>query len=70
LADEIAEVLQAVGLPTEIPAELDRDAITAAMMRDKKKARGIVKFSLPAAIGDVRVGIEVSGEWIVESGER
>jgi shikimate kinase/3-dehydroquinate synthase len=62
LADEIAAVLQAVGLPTEIPADLDREAIAAAMARDKKKAGGVVKFALPAAIGEVRVGVEVD-EW-------
>jgi len=65
LANKIAEVLQAVRLPTEIPAELDCDAIASAMRRDKKKAGGIVRFALPAAIGDVRVGIDV-GDW--ESG--
>ncbi len=62
VADEIAATLQTVGLPTEIPADLDRDAIAAAMSRDKKKAGGVVKFALPAAIGDVRVGIEIE-DW-------
>ncbi len=61
LADEIAAVLHAVGLPTEIPADLDREAILQAMQFDKKKSGGTVKFTLPAAIGDVRVGIEVKG---------
>ena len=60
LDDEIAAVLQAVGLPTEIPSELDRDAIIYAMQYDKKKSGGAVKFALPAAIGDVRVGVEVA----------
>jgi 3-dehydroquinate synthase len=62
LADEIAAVLQAVGLPTEIPPDLDRNEIAAAMTRDKKKAGGVVRFALPVAIGDVRVGIEVD-DW-------
>jgi 3-dehydroquinate synthase len=61
LADEIAAVCRAVGLPTEIPVDLKRDEITAAMKRDKKKDKGVVKFALPAAIGDVRVGIEIDG---------
>lgn len=60
-ADEITGVCQAIGLPTEIPTDLDWDEIAVAMMRDKKKAGGVVKFALPAAIGDVRVGIEVDG---------
>ena len=72
LADEIAAVLQAVGLPTEIPSDLNRNEITDAMTRDKKKAGGVIKFALPAAIGDVQVGIEIEdwrrmvgdlGEW-------
>jgi shikimate kinase/3-dehydroquinate synthase len=62
LADEISAVLQAVGLPTEVPANLDREAITTAMARDKKKAGGVVKFALPVAIGEVRVGVEVD-DW-------
>jgi len=62
LADEISAVLQAVGLPAEIPAHLDREAITTAMARDKKKAGGVVKFALPVSIGEVRVGVEVD-DW-------
>jgi 3-dehydroquinate synthase len=65
LADEIADVLQSTRLPTEIPTDLDRDAITDAMMRDKKKAAGIVKFALPVSIGDVRVGVEID-DWVIE----
>jgi len=62
LADEIAAVLQAVGLPTEIPDDLNPADVAAAMKRDKKKAKGVVKFALPAAIGDVRVGVEIE-DW-------
>ena len=59
LVDKIATVLRSVGLPTEIPTDLDRNAITNAMTRDKKKAGGIVKFALPASIGDIKVGVTV-----------
>jgi shikimate kinase/3-dehydroquinate synthase len=62
LADEIVAVLQIVGLPTEIPPDLDREKITVAMTRDKKKAGGVVKFALPVAIGDVKVGVVVE-DW-------
>ncbi len=61
LAAEIAAECQKVGLPTEIPSELDRAAIAAVMTRDKKKAGGVVKFALPAEWGDVRVGVAVDG---------
>ena len=67
LTDKISQTLQTVGLPTEIPTDLDRDEITAAMTRDKKKAGGVVKFALPAAIGDVRVGVEIKDwRWMIE----
>ncbi len=59
LADKLADVLGSLGLPTQIPINLDRAAIIKAMKHDKKKADGIVRFALPAKIGDVRVGIEV-----------
>jgi len=62
LSDDIASVLNNLGLPTEIPPDLDRDAIIAAVQRDKKKADGVVRFALPAAIGKVRVGVEVN-DW-------
>jgi len=59
LANEIASVVRAVGLPTEIPLDLDWDAITSAMTRDKKKIGGRINFALPASIGDVRAGVDV-----------
>ncbi len=59
LADEIADCLRGVGLPTEIPPELDRAAILRTMQVDKKKAGGKVKFALPVRIGEVQVGVEV-----------
>jgi 3-dehydroquinate synthetase len=31
----------------------------AALMRDKKKAAGTVKFALPVRVGEVRVGVTV-----------
>ena len=62
LANEIAAVFQAVGLPTEIPGDLDHEAVAAAMRRDKKKADGVVKFALPVRIGEVRVGVEIK-DW-------
>lgn len=59
LVDKIIHVLQAVGLPTETPTALNRTEIAAVMKRDKKKAGGVIKFALPAGIGDVRAGIEI-----------
>ena len=61
LANQIADVLHEIGLPTEIPSGMNRVEIVAAMQRDKKKADGVVRFALPRAIGDVQIGVEVNG---------
>ena len=59
LADRIAACLEGIGLPTEIPPELDRDRIIAAMRHDKKKRAGQVKFALPVRIGRALTGVVV-----------
>jgi shikimate kinase / 3-dehydroquinate synthase len=69
LAGQITALLENAGLPTKIPPGLDRGKIIATMRQDKKKADGIVRYALPAAIGDVRVGIEVDGWESVISGQ-
>jgi hypothetical protein len=42
-----------------IPDDIPHESIIRAMSVDKKKSAGAVRFTLPAAIGDVRTGIEV-----------
>jgi 3-dehydroquinate synthase len=59
LANELKKVLANLGLPVEIPADLQTEALLRAMRVDKKKANGRVRFSLPEKIGMVRVGVEV-----------
>ncbi len=59
LAGKIEAVLEGLGLPVRIPDGLDRRAMGEALMRDKKKAGGSVKFALPVRIGEVRVGVAV-----------
>ena len=61
LADQICTALRALELPVEIPAELPRAEIIAAMKLDKKRAGGVVRFALPEKIGSVRVGIQIEG---------
>lgn len=61
LADEISAVLRGLGLPTEIPPGLDIEQMRRALLRDKKKSGGVVRFSLPVRVGEVRVGVEVEG---------
>jgi 3-dehydroquinate synthase len=66
LATRISEICQAVGLPTEIPPELDRQAIHKTMYTDKKKAGGKVKFALPVQVGQVVVGLEAPDALVAE----
>ncbi|MFZ6027921.1 MAG: 3-dehydroquinate synthase [Chloroflexota bacterium] len=66
LAARLAEICRSVGLPTEIPSGLDRQAIHQAIYLDKKKAAGRVRFALPAEIGQVVTGVEVSDTFIHE----
>lgn len=59
LSLHIASILAGMDLPVAIPSDLDRAAIRRVMGVDKKKARGRVRFTLPARIGQVEIGIDV-----------
>ncbi|NLG96870.1 MAG: 3-dehydroquinate synthase [Chloroflexi bacterium] len=61
LVDTIRSTLAGLGLPVEIPEDLPRDQIVAAMGFDKKRSAGQVRFALPVHIGEVRTGVEVAG---------
>ena len=52
-------MLEKLGLPTEIPAGLDRAAIHRTIGLDKKRAGGKVGFVLPVRVGEVKTGVEV-----------
>jgi 3-dehydroquinate synthase len=58
-ADEIVNIVADYGLPTEIPAELDRDAMKEYLLRDKKTVGGRVFYVLPESIGTVRITDQV-----------
>ncbi|MBL8096671.1 MAG: 3-dehydroquinate synthase [Anaerolineales bacterium] len=58
LGEALGGVLARAGLPVAAPG-LDPEDVRLAMSSDKKKTGGRLKFALPAAIGDVRWGIEV-----------
>lgn len=66
LASRIEAVLQRIGLPTRCPG-LDVTLIRAAMMSDKKKASGRLKFALPRRVGEVGWGIDVEESLIIET---
>jgi shikimate kinase/3-dehydroquinate synthase len=58
LRDEVAELLEAAGLPRELDGA-DAATIVAAVDRDKKRVGDEVPFVLVAAPGDVRTGRRV-----------
>ncbi len=65
LASQISAVLGALKLPVEIPAWIIPQELVSAMQVDKKRQAAELRFSLPAAIGDVRTGICLKPEEII-----
>jgi 3-dehydroquinate synthetase len=59
LSKEIENVLCDLGLPVDIPKELQREEIIQAMRRDKKKNVNAIRFALPVEIGKVEL-VDVS----------
>ncbi|MBA3005195.1 MAG: 3-dehydroquinate synthase [Proteobacteria bacterium] len=59
-AGRVAALINAYGLPTEIPPDLDRDRIKKYLLTDKKTVAGSVFYVLPTAIGSVVITNEVS----------
>jgi len=55
LADKIAGTMSALGLPIQIPDEMPREKIIAAMRVDKKKTAKAIRFALPVKIGKVEL---------------
>jgi 3-dehydroquinate synthase len=65
LQQRIGEVLVKAGLPRRIPADLQAEALYAAMGSDKKKANGRLRFILPRDIGDVIIVDDVTAEAVL-----
>ena len=55
LSDEITSVLVRLGLPVQIPDELQHEAILRAMRVDKKKNAASIRFALPVEVGSVEL---------------
>lgn len=53
LGVRVENLLQAIGLPTRVPATIQTGAILDAMTTDKKRVRESLRFILPRALGDV-----------------
>lgn len=62
LAQTLKAGLEALGLPTEIPAGMAPATLRDYLSHDKKKAGGQVRFALPKAIGEVQTGCTVPEE--------
>lgn len=60
-------LLEALGLPTAVPEDLDRDELVSLMWRDKKVKGGKLRFILPARIGHVDLVESPAEERIVAS---
>jgi len=60
LSDTLVKTLSGLGLPVEIPENLPHSELIHAMKMDKKKSDGVIRFSLPVKIGEVKVGIEIN----------
>lgn len=56
------DLIVKVGLPTQIPVELNRQAIIAALQSDKKVQAGKLRFILPTNIGNVIISDGVTSE--------
>ena len=57
-------LIQKTGLPTQLPSEVDIEAIIEALQTDKKVKDGKVRFVLPTQIGAVTVTDQVPSDTI------
>lgn len=62
LKEEIAGLLAACGLPTEIPPDIDRERVAALMRADKKGVDGRLFFVLPTALGRATITDRVDAD--------
>ena len=60
--DKVADALGAFDLPTQLPEDVDRAAISAAVARDKKFEHGAVRFVVAESLGSARLAMDVTME--------
>jgi 3-dehydroquinate synthase len=68
--DELICLLRMTGLPTEVPEDLEVEALFSAMAYDKKRKGGKVRFVLPIQPGEVRWGVELPDYKYLLGGQR
>lgn len=59
LTNNVLMVLKGVGLPTDIPDNINRSAVINAIKVDKKRMNGKIHFPLPVRVGECHVGVEI-----------
>jgi 3-dehydroquinate synthase len=59
-------LIKKAGLPTQLPAGLDIEAVIDTLQTDKKVKDGKVRFILPTRIGEVIVTDKVEGDLMRE----
>lgn len=67
LADTIATVCDAAGLPVRLPENADPAEIVIATRTDKKTRAGVVEYALPASLGQMAGASEGYGVSVPES---
>ena len=65
--DDVVSLLKQFELPTQLPAEVDRERIAATVARDKKFLGGKIRFVVTPRIGQAHVSNDVTIEDIREA---
>jgi len=65
--DDVVSLLKRFQLPTQLPAEVDRERVGAAVLHDKKFLGGKIRFVVTPRIGEAHVSNDVTMEDIREA---
>jgi 3-dehydroquinate synthase len=65
--DDVVALLKRFQLPTQLPAEVDRERVGAAVVHDKKFLGGKIRFVVTPRIGEAHVSNDVTMEDIREA---
>jgi 3-dehydroquinate synthase len=60
--DDVVSLLKKFELPTQLPAEVDREKIAAAVVHDKKFVGGKIQFVVTPRVGEAHVSNDVTME--------
>ena len=65
--DDVVSLLKQFQLPTQLPAEADRERVAAAVVHDKKFLGGKIRFVVTPRIGEAHLSNDVTMEDIREA---